>query len=372
MRCRRKLVFRLPFNIICVLFPAIVFIAIWVPPILHYYVPSIHVAEERIEAARKEPDDSVLDEIEDFVQSKRKNDLDLVIANAKQILKGELEIPHFPDTSFTFPFSKDDLDKKGPRWQLFFASLTIPYTLLRLYQETGNIDFLEAARDMISAFARYERSAWLPKGLLWNDHAIASRISVLAEFWKFYRRFPHYDLKVARDIFQLVARSAELLAKPSHFTFSTNHGIMQNIALLQIYLAFPTLPNVGRYKQLALKRLHDQMPFYINDEGVVLEHSAEYQKAGINLLSLAYRYLALANESIPQKLISKYRKAKDFYSQLRRPDGSLPPFGDTHARADAFFHGCLLLLLLFLHSFVLLLPFFPLLLPFKLLHQLPL
>lgn len=134
---------------------------------------------------------------------------------------------------------------------------------------------------------------------------------------------------MAKDIFQLVARSGQLLAKPSHFTFATNHGVMQNLALWQICLAFPTLPNVEFYKQLALERMRDQMSFYINDEGVVLEHSAGYQKAGLEFIGMAFKHLTLMIVPIPEEWRVKYAKAKDFYAQLKRPDGSLPMFGDT-------------------------------------------
>ena len=227
------------------------------------------------------------------------------------------------------PFDASDIDKGSKQWQLYLASFKIPYLLLRAYEVTGRDDFLVTAQDIILGWASYERKAWLPKGYLWNDHAIASRICVLAKFWKLYRNHPDYESEVAKHIFQLTARSGQLLAKPSHFTFSTNHGIMQNLALWQICLAFPALPNVERYKQLALERMRDQMTFFINNEGIVLEHSAEYQKTGVELIGMASRYLTLMNIPIPEEWRVKFAKAKAFYAQLRRPDGTLPMFGDT-------------------------------------------
>ncbi len=53
-------------------------------------------------------------------------------------------------------------------------------------------------------------------------------------------------------LLQAAARTARLLAKEGHFTFSTNHGIMQNIALLRYCIAFPELPGVEEYKNLAI------------------------------------------------------------------------------------------------------------------------
>ena len=308
-------------------------LSIWLPLILHYHVPGIKVTEGMINTARQAPDDSVLDEIKGFFEP-----LDFeVITDTEQILQGKFVVKDGPTIPIGFPFDPDDLIKRVPDWPIwpvFVAGFGIPDELLRAYEVTGRDDLLMAAKDIITAFASYERNAWLPKGLLWNDHAVADRISVIARFWKHYRRHPDFQIRVAEDVFQLIARSAQLLTKPGHFTFATNHGIMQNLALLQLYLAFPTLPGVDHYKTRALERLHDQIAFYVNSEGVVLEHSAGYHRAGVEFMGMAFRYLTLMNLPIPEEWRVKYRNAIDFYSQLRRPDGTLPLFGDTEPIED--------------------------------------
>jgi hypothetical protein len=110
---------------------------------------------------------------------------------------------------------------------------------------------------------------------------------------------------------------------------------MQNLALWHISIAFPFLPNNEYYKNLAFERMNEQMSFYISEEGVVLENSAGYHKKGLELLDISFRYLTLLNKPIPYNWITKYDKAKDFYIQLKRPDGSLPVFGDTRRKEDA-------------------------------------
>lgn len=321
-------------NCICYLLPVIVFSCIWLPLINHYHVRSIGIKDEIIDACRRMPADSVFNELKtfSFALELASNDDSQLVVIAEKILQGKVEIPGRPSIAIGMPFDADDLDKRiptWPAWRLFFAGFAIPDVLLRAYQVTGRDDFLMAARDIILAWATYQRDAWLPKGFLWNDHAIAARILVLANFWKLYRNHPDYEPEVAKNLFEMVARSGQLLAKPEHFTFSTNHGIMQNLALWHICLAFPTLPNVEFYKQLAFERMRDQMIFYINDEGVVLEHSAGYQRAGLQFIGMAFRYLTLMNIPIPAEWRVKYQKAQDFYAQLRRPDGTLPTFGDT-------------------------------------------
>ena len=167
----------------------------------------------------------------------------------------------------------------------------MPDELLRAYEASGREEFLTAAQAVIRRTQEYEQAAWLPRGEFWNDHAVASRVSVLSNFWRLYRHSPNYRPEVARQAMQMVAHSQQLLAKPNQFTFATNHGVMQNLALWHATLAFPSLPHVNEYQQLAFSRMNEQMKFYVSHEGVVLEHSAGYQFFGLELLGRAFRYL---------------------------------------------------------------------------------
>jgi hypothetical protein len=321
-------------NLLPRVLPIFLFFFIWIPIIDHYYVSTDTISDETVNKARFIPDDSILVEIRRFFEPLENVDGKQLVASAEKILQRDIAIPGYSARKLGIPFNADDIDKGPVGWQLSLASFEVPNILLRAYEVTGRDDFLMTAKDIIQGWALYERKAWLPKGFLWNDHAVAARISVLAKFWKYYRNHKNYEEEVAEVIFQLVARSGKFLAKPSHFTFPTNHGIMQNLALLQICIAFPTLPDVEQYKQLAFNRLRDQMTFYINDEGVVLEHSSAYHKWGMEFIRAAFRYLTLMNVDIPGDWKEKYEKAKDFYAQLRRPDGSLPMFGDTDDDRD--------------------------------------
>ena len=77
-----------------------------------------------------------------------------------------------------------------------------------------------------------------------------------------------------------------------------------------------------------------QMKFYVSDEGVVLEHSAGYHVFGLELMGWAFRYLELMHETPPDEWTDKYDRAKSVYATFRRPDGSLPVFGDTVDESD--------------------------------------
>ena len=317
------------------LIPILVICGLWLPVLRAYYVSPTKVDDEVIKQALESPSDSTLEKLKDFdfLETRWESKQALVDA-ASSLLHGDLRI-HNCSARITMPFSAQDLAQVPPGCKLPLAGFVVPDLLLRAYEASGRGEFLSAAEAVITSAHKYEQAAWFPRGQFWNDHAVAARVSVLANFWRLYRHSKNYRPEVAWQVLQMVAHSAQLLAKPDQFTFATNHGIMQNLALWHASLAFPSLPHMQHYQRLAFARMNQQMKYYISDEGVVLEHSAGYQSYGVRLLGWAFQYLDLMHQTAPREWIEKYDRAKQVYGTFRRPDGSLPLLGDTDSRADA-------------------------------------
>jgi hypothetical protein len=314
--------------------PVLVICALWLSVIRAYYIGEIRVRYDMVQQARQSPQDSVLEEMKDFdfLEDHWPAKAELVDA-ASRLLNGDLRYEHC-STHITMPFQAQDLDRVPDACELPLAGFFVPDLLLRAYEASGRAEFLSAAEAYIVATHKYEQSGWYPRAQFWNDHAVSARISVLANFWRLYRHSPNYQVEVARQILSMVARTQALLAKPGQFTSATNHGVMQNLALWHSSLAFPSLPHTQEYQRLVLARLNDQMKFYVSEEGVILEHSAGYQSFGLERLAWAFRYLDLMGQTAPPEWIAKYDRAQQFYATLRRPDGSLPVYGDTDDDAD--------------------------------------
>jgi hypothetical protein len=303
---------------------------VWLPEVSHYYVRNEVIERRLIEQGRTTPSDSVLDEMRShrLLEHEWQNQAQLV-ETAEKLLTGEVQFSGLPPAQIHLPFDPSDLEKGSTQWQLQFSGLIVPETLIDAYRATGREQFYDLARDSILAWAKFEKSAWLNRGFLWNDHAVATRVRTLADFWSIYRRRPDFRPDIAQLIWEFAARSGALLAKPDQYTFATNHGVMQNIALWQLSLAFPALPKSEEYKQLALSRLKGEISFYVAPDGAILEHSADYHAFGLYLFGMALRYATLLHLNPPMEWDQKYEKATQFYLEIRRPDGSLPPFGDT-------------------------------------------
>jgi hypothetical protein len=294
-----------------------------------------------IERARTAPPLRVLDTIRQqnisvqYTQTETQGD---IVQRGEAALRGEASLPGFLPVKIDFPFSAANLDIGSPTVQLFVASLASADALLRAYRQSSSVKYLGAAEEELLAFERLDRRSIVPHAFLWNDHALAARIAVFADYWSLVRERTDLDPERAREFLSLVKRTAERLASPSLYTFRSNHGAMQNLALLQVAAAFPFLDTGGAYRRLGCARIAEQLGYYVSPEGPVLEHSAGYHVLGSKLLLLARDLTALAE--CPEKIDwhRQLRLADAFSDLLRRPDGSLPAYGNTIFSDESAIH----------------------------------
>src|SRR5450759_2482475 len=242
-------------------------------------------------------------------------------------MRGMLSLPGFPPAPITLPFAPENLQRGLPTFKLMVASLASADILLDAYRMTKREEFFRQARDVIVGFAQYEAAQWVDHGMLWNDHSIGARIPVLVKFWAEYRVRSEFDPRIGRIVLDLVARSAHLLAKPSFYAWRTGHGVLTDVALLQIAVAFPELRGIAEIRSVAAGRFSNHLNYSINEEGVTLLHSAGYHSP--QLFGFALRLYTLNGIKIPEEWWKRYAKAVDFELLLRRPDGTMPMYGDT-------------------------------------------
>lgn len=315
---------------LAILLPIAVIILIWLPVVAYYSVPETSVGNNVVESARDDPSDAVLQEIAGFdLLPINGRSPEMEISVAEGILRGELALPGLTKAPIGLPFSPDDLQGLPAEVQLFFAGFAVPDFLIAAYLETGREEFFAMAHDVILAWDRYERWARMPSGYLLNDHAIAARVRVLGEFWRVYRHRPDYRPEEGRIVLEQAARYREMLADPGRFTFSTNHGLMQNLALLHVELAFPTLPHGDRYRLVALERLDQQLSFLMDEDGIIRENSSGYQGFGLEILGMTFRSMTMLGATVPEDWTEKYQRGLLYLARLERPDGTLPASGDT-------------------------------------------
>jgi hypothetical protein len=201
--------------------------------------------------------------------------------------------------------------------------------LARGYEITSKNGYLQEAVQYVRHWSAFESSIIVPTGLVFNDHATAARALVVTEIWRLYRNSSIYDAGDASDLLHYAQKLTQLLSYPKLYEYRTNHGIMQNLSLLHLAIAFPLLETSDTGRQVGKSRLLSQLEYYVNKEGVILEHSPGYHHNGLRRLAAAWRYFGLKGDPVPLDFVNRYSKSLEMRTAFLRPDGTLPPIGDT-------------------------------------------
>ena len=311
--------------------PAVVLFSIWFPALWKYRV-SIVVDASAVERLRVVPPADRLAELARIRISESFGPFADVLPVADAILAGEPIVAQRGVFRVSARFSAQEVLAGPPQIALAMSSLAVPEVMVRAYAKSRDRRYLDAAIEYVRGWAKFERSVVLPpEGLFWNDHAIAARALVLTELWFHYRGTDNmsYDPTFAYQLMELVDRYGQLLNRHVLYTYRSNHGTMQNLVLMVLSLAFPELEHASEWAETGYRRFVEHMQYYIGRDGVISEHSPGYQPFGMDLIAASLRCATLLGKTVPDDLAERFEQAKIYYAQLRRPDGTVPMFGDT-------------------------------------------
>lgn len=279
------------------------------------------------------PSARVLDELSDIDLAELRGLEFSPVSAMHSVDAGSIEVPGLSGRAWPLLGYPNDIHVGPPSFRLFMAGLSLERLLLVAWRDTGNERWLRTALERTLQFATYEEKTAHEQDFLWNDHAVACRASVVIGLWTGLQAAPALREAHGRALLSFVVRTGRMLAKPSQFTVRTNHGVMQNLALLQLAVAFPGLPESSHWRDVADHRLRMQLGFYVSPEGVVLEHSPGYHAMGTALLAHGQRLRQLNGLPADPALDAAVAGSAKVLQTLIRPDGTLPAVGNTDGQA---------------------------------------
>lgn len=290
-----------------------------------------HVPISAVRESREEPGSAMLLEIRQLATGAADFTLlsDAEVESAADDLFAGLYWHAGEPQHVSIPFDSGIFPIQDSTWGLRFCSLIVPNLLGRAYEVTNDAKYLRAAVQYIIDWADFEQTLWLPIDAVFNDHAVASRAIVVSDIWRIYRNSSVYDDQSAGQLLSYTAKLGAMLRDPALYEFRSNHGLMQNLALLHLAIAFPKTDDAAINAETGALRLRQQLEYYLNAEGVIQEHSPGYHHQFVETIAASWRYLALLNISVPPDLAQRHQRALEYLDALLRPDRTLPPIGDT-------------------------------------------
>lgn len=251
---------------------------------------------------------------------------------ADKALENVIEpFPNYADINFGPDFN---WEHKEPgietSYQLYLQNLRVVGTLLAEYEQSGVIDYLSKAGEIVESWLDYVESGGSTE-MTWYDHAVGARSRVLMQFLSAMEAAGRpYDKERFSAILQ---RHAELLMDDSLHRMN-NHGLMMDMALISLGLGMDRRDYVYR----GMGRAESIFWQTFSETGMHQENSPEYH----NMVSRMFRELEEflnANElTLGEDVLTKLRHAAKHMPRIAKPDGKVPNIGDSGSqrRVDSF------------------------------------
>ncbi|WP_088743892.1 heparinase II/III family protein [Cobetia sp. QF-1] len=253
----------------------------------------------------------------------------------KLFVAQQLELAPFKAVEFCgwSNWEQDPLDNRSWQWRLNWLAF-LPY-LMAYHRECGNEAVLSFAQEAVQSWLEIyqETDTSYPFEFIWHDHATALRAEQLVLFAYYCREnAPEWTRKNSEFLAylkQAIVVHGQWLAKDSFYSEHTNHGLEQARVLLLLGIVFKG-EQAREWQKIAIRRIISELKFSFTDEGVHVENSPAYHIFVFKVfLGIIKDYPEDVLGDLAEQFSQFSAKALGFITHILRPDGKLPPIGDT-------------------------------------------
>lgn len=250
-------------------------------------------------------------------------------------LMNEIELAPFASVPFQgwVNWEQDPLKNRSWQWRLNWLSF-LSY-LMAYHRAVGDDAVLnkgkEAIESWVDAYLGTDTSHSFE--FIWHDHATALRAEQLVLFAYYSREHASSWTATQGEFFEYLERAlkvhGEWLAKDSFYSEHTNHGLEQARVLLLMSVVFEG-EVAQHWRAVALRRILSELRFSFTREGVHVENSPAYHIFVFKVfMGIIQDYPVEVLGSLAEQFNQFSHKALSFITHILRPDGQLPPIGDT-------------------------------------------
>ncbi|OAS88213.1 MULTISPECIES: heparinase II/III domain-containing protein [Metabacillus] len=223
-------------------------------------------------------------------------------------------------------------DNRSRSYERLIHGHTFLGCLVDAYLETNNQFYLDKGLTLISDWISKHNYEHQKDTMAFHDETTAMRLQYFLKFYILARtNIPKDEQKLLEKV---IWEHAALLSDNDFHSTNTNHGMFQDIALLQFatYFKGEQLKTCTNYIDLAVKRLKEYFTNIFTVDGVHKEHSPSYHMLVATNLRRLISWIEEIDSTISSEFNSIYKKAEDFAIYIIRPDGFLPPICDTEPK----------------------------------------
>lgn len=225
----------------------------------------------------------------------------------------------FPDFEITAPIDWTADPHGNNSWRLFFQDL---HWITELPTRS--------AAYVLTSWAEQVLPLDSPLDYTWYDAAVAQRLDSAVEFIdRYLADGGPFDPRVLLATAKILLTHRAVLAEPDCYTSWSNHGLMQDIALLRQALRFEHLPGAARLGELAERRLVTHQVAAVADDGVHIENSPGYHLFFTGLLLDVIDVYGAHGKRPPEAILRARDRLIATLPDFVQPNQTFPQFGDT-------------------------------------------
>ncbi|MBM7615470.1 heparinase II/III family protein [Alkaliphilus hydrothermalis] len=218
---------------------------------------------------------------------------------------------------------------KDKSWTLYYHSLRMVSYLCNAYETTGELQYLDKSKEIISDWIENNHIEKLTVKIAWNEHSASNRVLNMIYYLEMIKQTPNIDYEFMNSLLLALYVHGEFLADTKNYV-ANNHGIMQDKALMELSLFYNEFEDANRWLDNCLKRLLLRFHKDITHEGVHLEHSPYYHIFVLQLFTDIEEMLNFYGKSLGEASRKTFALMKEYLAYAIKPDGKLPTIGDTN------------------------------------------
>ena len=194
-------------------------------------------------------------------------------------------------------------------------------------------------RSFLEAWSEDSGRFWKVNTWTWRDDPTANRAEAREWAMRFLRSCGRSTPALEIDHLQWVVRHGRMLMNPLFHTEDSNHGLMQDSALLVLGLCHPELVASNTWIATAIDRAEHYMKTHVTSEGVLKELTPEYHHHSTQKLLWFWASVQKSGRTMSHDFTDRLRLMLDFDRRILNPDASFPRIADTHGGAPITLAG---------------------------------
>ena len=163
----------------------------------------------------------------------------------------------------------------------------------------------------------------------WNDHAIAERLDHFCWLWELYRQNDDNDETFARLLLEMIYAHAASIDSGATYRGESNHGLMQNVALLHAAAILPEFKAAADWHATVAERMRAYIEDNFSAEGFHLEQAPSYHGFVAAQIGSIVRFLRVNSLPAMPQVEADARRVASVMPYLRRPDRHYVGVGDS-------------------------------------------